>query len=50
MRLSFERESRDLAAQYETILADTRRDLFHRRQDEVRRVEERKAKHIARLL
>lgn len=50
MRLSFEQESRELAAQYETVLAQTRRELFQRRQDQVRRVEERKAKHIARLL
>lgn len=50
LRLEFERESRDLCAQYESALDRARKQLTEKRTEEVRRIEARKSKHIAALI
>jgi growth arrest-specific protein 8 len=50
LRIKFEHESRELQMQYEHRLERVRRGMFEARESDVKRIEARKAKHIAQLL
>eukprot|EP01138_Halocafeteria_seosinensis_P000034 gb/GECG01000034.1/.p1 GENE.gb/GECG01000034.1/~~gb/GECG01000034.1/.p1 ORF type:complete len:526 (+),score=119.49 gb/GECG01000034.1/:1-1578(+) len=50
LRLEFERESRELCSQYEDKMTVTRKELFDKREASVRRIEQRKSKHIEQLI